>query len=257
MEFGICALAVIPVRSEPSDRSEMSTQLLFGDLFEIMEISGPWLKIRNQYDEYEGWVDFKQIRFLEPDLFFSLNDRPFQVNRHHAMDIVSYADEKIYLPAGCSIIQTAEGMLEINGESYHFHGTFAPFVFNNARELLDTARGYLGCPYLWGGRTFMGLDCSGFTQTVYKQHGIKLLRDTIQQSSQGELINLLSEGEPGDLAFFDHDDGVVAHVGILMDQTHVIHCSGKVRIDPIDHYGIYNTDLKKYTHSLRLIRRVI
>ena len=257
MEFGICTLAVIPVRTEPSDRSEMSTQLLFGDLFEIQEISGPWLLIKNYFDGYEGWIDFKQISFLEKEMYNSLIDKPLYVNRHHFQDYIAHGTSKIHLPAGCSIIMNEEERLKINEEPYIFHGSLFSFAYNNVRELITTAEGYLSCPYLWGGKTFMGLDCSGFTQVVYKQHGIKLLRDAVQQASQGGLINLLSEGETGDLAFFDHDDGIIAHVGILLDQSHIIHCSGKVRIDPIDHYGIYNTDLKKYTHALRLIRRVL
>jgi hypothetical protein len=235
----------------------MSTQLLFGDLFEILEISGPWLKIKNHYDDYEGWIDFKQITFLEEEEFQDLLRKPFFVNRHHMLDFMANGAARIHLPAGCSIILNEEGRLNLRDESFDFHGSSFPFAFNNILELITTAEGYLYCPYLWGGKTCLGLDCSGFTQIVYKQHGIRLLRDAIQQSAQGELINLLSEGLPGDLAFFDHDNGIISHVGILLDQSRIIHCSGRVRIDPIDHYGIYNTDLKKYTHALRLIRRVV
>jgi cell wall-associated NlpC family hydrolase len=116
---------------------------------------------------------------------------------------------------------------------------------------------YLNAPYVWGGRTPFGIDCSGFVQMVYKMKKIKLLRDASQQASQGEVISLLGEAEPGDLAFFDDAEGKITHVGLLIDRSHIIHCSGKVRIDVLDHEGIYNEAVQKYTHKLRLIRRIV
>jgi hypothetical protein len=257
MEFGMCNLAVIPVRKEPSDRAEMTTQLLFGDLFEILQALGPWLQVRNYFDDYEGWIDFKQVAFLSGEDYNRLRALPLYVNRRHSQDVIIHHQKRLHLPAGCSFFQEDDAVFRAGNETYEFHGLLHRFEFANVADVIDTAKGYLSCPYLWGGKTFMGLDCSGLTQSVFKQHGIRLLRDAVQQSAQGELINLLSEGEPGDLAFFDHDDGVIAHVGILISQTHLIHCSGLVRIDPVDHYGIYNTDLKRYTHALRVIRRVL
>ncbi len=256
MDFGICRLAVIPVRSEPSDRSEMTTQLLFGEMFEILESSGPWLLVNTEYDNYRGWIDFKQISFLDERAYQTFLHHPLNVNRHHMHDMVMRGEERLFLPAGCSLYLSDDNKMSFNQEEFTFQGISHRFAFTGMFELVATAKGYLSCPYLWGGRTYMGLDCSGFTQIVFKQHGIRLERDAVRQAAQGELINLLSEGTPGDLAFFDHDDGIISHVGILLDQGHVIHCSGKVQIDPIDHYGIFNTGLKRYTHALRLIRRV-
>jgi gamma-D-glutamyl-L-lysine dipeptidyl-peptidase len=115
----------------------------------------------------------------------------------------------------------------------------------------------LNSPYLWGGKTPFGIDCSGFTQMAYKLAGIKLRRDAWQQAEQGHTINLLEETEPGDLAFFDNDEGNIVHVGIILRDHKIIHAAGKVRIDSIDHYGINNKELKKYTHKLRLIKRMV
>ena len=147
--------------------------------------------------------------------------------------------------------------MEIAEEKYRLEGKSYPFAFTGIDGLLETAKGYISCPYLWGGKTYLGLDCSGFTQVVFKQHGIKLLRDAAQQATLGELISILNDGRPGDLAFFDNAEGKIVHVGILIENQQVIHCSGKVRVDTIDHQGIFNRELDKYTHSLRLIRRMV
>lgn len=256
MEFALCNLAVIPVRREPSDKAEMSTQLLFGDLMEIISQEGSWCQVRILFDDYEGWVDVKQIREISTQEFGRLASEPAWVNRQLHSDIVEYSGVNILLPAGCSFYKLKGQVMEIGGEQYRLEGKAFLFSFTGLNGLLETAAGYLNCPYLWGGKTYLGLDCSGFTQVVYKQHGIKLLRDAAQQATQGELISTLYDGKPGDLAFFDNADGKIVHVGVLLEDQRIIHCSGKVRIDSIDHQGIYNREQNKYTHSLRLIRKV-
>jgi hypothetical protein len=257
MEFGLCNLAVAPVRREPSDKSEMSTQLLFGDLVEVNSQEGSWLRIKILFDGYEGWVDAKQIREVSNHEFRRLGKAHVWVNRQLYSDAVEYSGVNIRLPAACSFYHLKGQVMEIDGEQYSLSGKAYPFTFKGLSGLLETAAGYLSCPYLWGGKTYLGLDCSGFTQVVYKQHGIKLLRDAAQQATQGELISTIYDGKPGDLAFFDNEDEKIVHVGILLEEQRIIHCSGKVRIDSIDHQGIYNRYLSKYTHDLRLIRRVI
>jgi len=257
MEFAICNLAAVPVRREPSDKAEMSTQLLFGDLMEIIGQESSWCQISIIFDGYEGWVDVKQIREISSQEFRVLASALFRVNRQLYSDVVEYNGLKIILPAGCSLYNLSGQVMEMDGEPYRLEGKAFPFTYTGLDSLLQTAKGYLNCPYLWGGKTYLGLDCSGFTQVVYKQHGIKLLRDAAQQAGQGELISTLYDGNPGDLAFFDNADGKIVHVGIILENQRIIHCSGKVRIDSIDHQGIFNHEQNKYTHSLRLIRRVI
>ena len=128
---------------------------------------------------------------------------------------------------------------------------------NKKAKLLEIASLYLNAPYLWGGKTPFGIDCSGFTQLVYKLCGYSLLRDARDQATQGEVLSFIEESEPGDLAFFDNEEGSIVHVGIIMNDYNIIHAHGKVRIDTLDHSGIYNNDLNKHTHSLRYIKKII
>lgn len=257
MQFGFCELAVVPVRREASDRSEMLTQLLFGDILEILDRSGSWLLIKNFSDKYEGWVDIKQVRELDKDHFDRLTTAQVSVNRNLNTDSVMVNDQRILLPAGCSFYDLKDQHMKIGDMDYLFDGQAFPYAFSGIENLLKTALSYLSCPYLWGGKTYLGLDCSGFTQLIYKQHGIGISRDATQQAEQGEAISFVSDGLPGDLLFFDNGEGEIVHVGILLDNQQVLHCSGKVRIDEIDHQGIFNRELNKYSHNLRLIKRVI
>jgi cell wall-associated NlpC family hydrolase len=116
---------------------------------------------------------------------------------------------------------------------------------------------FLNSAYLWGGRSIFGVDCSGFCQTVFRFIGIPLLRDAYQQASQGEAIGFLEETKLGDLAFFDNEEGRITHVGMLLDQDTIIHASGRVRMDTIDHLGIVNVDTGLHTHKLRIIKRML
>jgi cell wall-associated NlpC family hydrolase len=257
MQFGFCNLAVIAVRKEPSDRSEMTTQLLFGDLFEVLEEDGSWVFIKNYFDGYLGWIDKKQTRHLEAAEFHRLAALPMHVNLNPWGDTIQLGSQAVRIPAGSSVYGLENNHFTLDGLQCTFDGAAHPYKFTNAAALLESAMAFLSCPYLWGGKTCLGFDCSGFTQLVYKLNGMMLKRDAVQQAAQGEQISFISDSLPGDLVFFDNAEGHIVHVGILIDEQKLIHCSGKVRVDAIDHHGIYNKDISKYTHNLRLIRRVI
>jgi cell wall-associated NlpC family hydrolase len=145
---------------------------------------------------------------------------------------------------------------DINSTNYDFEGLRVSGV-KPKDNLVKTAYQYLNSPYLWGGKTPFGIDCSGFTQMVYKLNGYKLLRDASQQSTQGEVLSFIEESEPGDLAFFDNEEGKIIHVGIMLENNYIIHASGKVRIDRLDHLGIYNAEINRHTHRLRVIKKII
>lgn len=252
--FGICNLAIIPVRAEASDRSEQVSQLLFGEHFKIIEMTSKWAQVEIAYDSYVGWIDSKQFQVISEEHYNILNDTPIVLNA----DLVEYITSpnnqltSITLGASLSFLDNEE----INNQKYHFEGVKVCGKKDKS-ELVKTAFMYLNAPYLWGGKTPFGIDCSGFTQMVYKLNGYKLLRDASQQATQGEALSFIEESEPGDLAFFDNEEGNIIHVGIMMENNYIIHASGKVRIDRLDHLGIYNAETNRHTHKLRVIKKII
>ena len=252
--FGICNLAIIPLRIEPSDRSEIVSQVLFGEYFEILEQLKQWSKIRMQYDGYEGWIDSKQLQPISEASYNQLSNEAIILNADLIEYITAPNNLLIPIPLGSSVSFINHS--EINISNFDFEGTKTSGK-KTKENLINTAFMYLNAPYLWGGKTPFGVDCSGFTQMVYKLNGYTLLRDASQQSTQGEALSFIEESEPGDLAFFDNEEGNIIHVGIIMADNYIIHASGKVRIDRLDHLGIFNAETNKHTHKLRVIKKIV
>ncbi|NBL65196.1 SH3 domain-containing protein [Flavobacterium sp. NST-5] len=252
--FGICNLAIIPLRAEASDRSEIVSQVLFGEHFTILEKNNQWSKIKLQFDGYEGWVDEKQYQIISKNDFESLNSQEVILNADLIEYITSPDNLLMPIPLGASVsfLQNSE----INKNGLDFEGTKISGQKPKS-NLINTAFMYLNAPYLWGGKTPFGIDCSGLTQMVYKLNGYQLLRDASEQATQGEPLSFIEECEPGDLAFFDNEEGKIIHVGIIMDDNYILHASGKVRIDRLDHLGIYNAETNRHTHRLRVIKKII
>ena len=252
--FGICELANIPLRFEPNDRSEIVSQVLFGEFFEITETLKNWQKIKLYDDGYEGWIDVKQSRLISQNDFEALSNSQKVLNS----DLVEYISTKentlIPIPLGASL--SFLDFPSINTAGFVFEGLTTSDVQPKSK-LIETAFLYLNAPYLWGGKTPFGIDCSGFTQMVYKLNGYAILRDASQQATLGDPLSFIEESEPGDLAFFDNEEGKIIHVGIIMNDNYIIHASGKVRIDRLDHLGIFNAETNRHTHKLRVIKRII
>lgn len=248
MIHGCCHLSLVPVRESASDQSEMVTQLLFGDVFEILEKTPKWIKIKNAFDDYEGWIDHKQYLSISAEHFQKQKEQLLQCST----DLVEYVQDKNNHLMPIVIGSSVYGMNDLGFE----------FDINqndvkvNKQNILSTALLYLNSPYLWGGMSPFGIDCSGFTQMVYKICGIKLYRDSSQQALQGSSLSFIEEAKPGDLAFFDNEEGRIIHVGIMMKNNYIIHAHGKVRIDRIDHTGIFNNDIQNYSHKLRVIKQI-
>lgn len=256
MNYGICNLSIIPLRIEACDTSEMVSQILFGEHFKVLEIRKKWSKIRLGFDNYEGWVDNKQFEEVSEETYHQIQNS----KTYLAGELIDFTTNEnqnfLTITLGSNLPFYSNQNLVLNTENYHYEGE----VFNEVKsrgDIIEIAYKYLNAPYLWGGKTPFGIDCSGFTQMVYKLCGYKLLRDASQQATQGEVLSFIEESEPGDLAFFDNNEGIITHVGIIMKDNYIIHAHGKVRIDRIDHSGIFNVDSQRHTHKLRVIKKII
>lgn len=248
MTYGICNLSIVPLRAEAADPSELVTQLLYGEVFRIITPRKNWSLIRLADDSYEGWIDNKQFLTISEELFFEIQDKTIKLSSDLVDFVIGEQGELIPITIGSRI----SSCVYLN---HRFEGHYREGQIPKS-DLVETAALFLNAPYLWGGKSPFGIDCSGFTQIVYKLHGQFLLRDASLQATQGEALSFIEESEPGDLAFFDNDEGRIIHVGIIMADNYIIHAHGRVRIDRLDHSGIFNSDQKKHTHKLRVIKRI-
>lgn len=256
MLYGICNLSIIPLRLEASDRSEMTSQVLYGEHFKVLEKRKKWSKIRLQHDSYEGYIDNMQYVEVTEEYYTELSRSEITISGELIDFITNDKGELSTICLGSSLPHYSNQKFEIDNSIYTFEGQ----VYNSTlskEAILKTAFLYLNTPYLWGGKTPFGIDCSGFTQMVYKLCGYKLSREAKQQATQGNVLSFIEESEPGDLAFFDDNEGIITHVGIIMKDNYIIHAHGKVRIDRLDHSGIYNVDTKRHSHKLRVIKKII
>lgn len=253
--FGVCQLSVVPMRSKPADVAEIVSQLLFGETYKIIEKRRKWTKIECAFDGYTGWIDAKQTTIIEEKTYYEL-----QHSCSYALELADFAVSPTnFIPIlmGSNLPDYDGVNFKINGTRYTYSGQIInPNEVEVSLELVfKIARRYLYAPYLWGGRSPFGIDCSGFTQTVFKMAGIRLKRDASQQVHQGEVVDFYEEAKAGDLAFFENTKGKIIHVGLLLPENKIIHASGQVRIDSFDKKGIYNYDIARYTHQLRIIKR--
>jgi len=252
MEYGICNLAVIPLRAEASDRSEMVSQILFGETFEILEWAERWVKVITTNDNYEGWIGRLQFAMLGHIAYKTLKENPAPITYRAVTQAWKKPDNSVlYLPVGSSLAFLKGTTCQINNEQFEIIGEIG-----ETATLDIVAKSFLNAPYLWGGRTHYGIDCSGFTQAVFKLRGYGLKRDAWMQAEQGKVVDFLAEARLGDLAFFDNTEGKITHVGIMLNSEQIIHASGRVKIDRIDNQGIYSEEQKRYTHKLRIVKRL-
>ena len=260
MNYGISGLSIIPVRRDPSEQSEMITQILYGEHFVVNEIMMGWAHVKLAYDGYVGWVDMKMITPLTEKSYQKVVHSPFAVSTDIFNIIPVNAEQTMMIVAGSTLPCWRPYLKDfsIQYDVFHHTGNFTYKKPGNVRKtIIDQALKYFNAPYLWGGRSPMGIDCSGLTQIIYKMAGIVIPRDTNLQVHCGTALSFVEETKPGDLAFFDDDEGRIVHVGIIWEKNKIIHASGKVRIDNIDQFGIYNMETKRYTHQMRVMKRII
>lgn len=254
---GICKLSVIPARSEPSSKSEMVTQLLFGETYTILEERDDWVKIKTDSDNYEAWISHNQFETWDElsGNKLILSTYPFETAKELSSNTPVnllpgsilhqhyYSDEHSFFKINQSVYQILLHQNKIDKE--------------NNLSMRSWSHLFLNTPYLWGGRTFLGIDCSGFTQLLYQLKGIQIPRDAYQQAELGEFVYFLNQSQEGDLAFFVNEFDKITHVGFLLGDSKIIHASGKVRIDTIDSHGIFDETKGKHTHTLKCIKRIL
>ena len=260
MNYGISSLSIIPVRKEPSEKSEMVTQILYGEHFEIREQMVGWSNVKLAYDGYEGWIDSKMITEISSRTLNKLENSPYAVSSEIFSIIPVNEEQNLMLVAGSTLPVWRPYLKKftLNKDTFSLKGdVFYGEIKDPRSVIIRQALKYFNAPYLWGGRTPFGVDCSGFTQIIYKMIGIKIPRDAGEQVKVGRALSFVDETEPGDLAFFDDEEGNIVHVGIIWKRNKIIHASGKVRIDNVDQFGIFNVDTKRYTHKMRVMKKII
>lgn len=253
MKYTFCRVSVSPLRSEPDDRSELVSQLLFGEKAEILESRNNWIRLKNKFDGYEGWTDRKQHLEISEEEF---RDDDGIVYTSENFNMCVKDGEPLILPLGSELIRPENGLFHSGEHHWEYLGEFQKPEFQKS-DLADLVHLWINTPYLWGGKSIFGIDCSGLVQQAYKFTGTRLPRDSAQQAELGEPLSFVEEAEPGDLAFFDNEEGKIIHVGMILSGNRIIHAHGSVRIDPLDVTGIFNTDSQSYSHKLRVIKKIL
>lgn len=238
MNYGICDLSVIPIRKEGSHTSEMVSQLLYNEMYEVLDEKPGWKLIRTMSDQYEGWIQGIQHHEIDEQEVLAL-----KAKESYIVDQPTITYKGKSLSIGTIVHEPVAGSMTIPGR-------FVPAM------MIEFAQKFMDAPYLWGGRSIFGIDCSGFVQLCARAAGKLLPRDASEQIKEGELVYFLPEIQPGDLAFFGNEDGKIVHVGMMLDNERIIHCSGQVRIDYLDQTGIFNKERNEHTHRLQVIKRL-
>lgn len=257
LAYAYCNVSLLPVRGEPMHSAEMVTQLLFGEKVEILDLNNKeWAKIHCGWDGYEGWCKMSQLTTFQRKDYWK--DAKYLAASHK--DRLVMPEGELWLPMGSDLSGLRAGRIKPVKESGKYKGKklAVKTAVLNCDNLKNAALQYLHAPYLWGGRSVAGLDCSGLTQMAFRLCNHRLLRDASQQATQGTLVDFLQNAQCGDLAFFEEKEGKINHVGILLDNQNILHATetaGRVVIDRIDQGGIISVSLKKRTHNLRMVRR--
>ena len=275
VEYVIANATVVPVRENPSEGAEQLTQLLFGEVCEVLDRLPRWTKIRSTLDGQEGWVDFKMVSPASSLIASSPHRLEAIVAAPMAAATPMDGGADLLLTLGTRLPNYSHGTFEVLGQQDLIDPTCVNITTAQRStgeanlqqsdlqrsDLVTIAQSLLNAPYLWGGKNLMGIDCSGFTQVVYAAMGVNLLRNAREQITQGEVVSSLSDVQPGDLAFFDHADRDpkatnISHVGLMLSPMEIIHCTGCVHIDTIDEQGIHLPD-GTLTHHLVQIKRYL
>lgn len=257
--IGICHVPVASLYNSPSFKAEIVSQLLAGELVEVLDVEQTWFYIINLNDGFKGWVDRKMIEELIESQENSIAKSFTGMVKAPLLCSKDQYGRTFYLPGGAKLYSHGSSIavapcrnLEMDVKEH----LFKP-VYKSRKELIETALAYNGAPFLWGGKTIFGIDCSGLLQIVFELNGIRIPRKLDQQIEMGSVVSFSAESKPGDLAFFENAEGAIIHAGIIMDSERIIHAYGEVRVDMLDHEGIFNKYTRQYSHKLRVIKNIV
>jgi Cell wall-associated hydrolases (invasion-associated proteins) len=257
--YGIALLSLIPMRRTPNESSEMVSELIFGEIFTVLKEEGSWALIENKFDFYQGWIDRAMITYISEAEADSLLNSPVYIVRNPLADIKLKGDKFPYRVSMGSVLPgyiPSRNSFTVADKTYKIKSNnVIKFELGDIKSVLRIATLYINTPYLWGGRSIMGADCSGFVQAVYRLNGIALPRDADQQSLLGEHIEGIENSLPGDLAFFKNSSGNVVHVGMMLTKETMIHCSGSVHISKITNEGYWSDLWNDYVKRSPIIKR--
>jgi len=253
MRYAVAYLNIVPLRAEASHRSEMVSQLLFGEYMKVFETKDEWSYIQLEHDSYKGWVQSIQLHLVDEKEYLAFQNST-KVKALSDFSTILVDGDKVTILKGTNLPFYANGFFMFRDKKISYSAEVISQK-QSRQKLIETAKSYLNTPYLWGGKTLAGIDCSGFSQMVYHINGYTIKRDASLQAQQGSLVAFLTQAQEGDLAFFENEEAKITHVGIILADEKIIHAAqGKVRIDKLDQEGIYNEELKKYTHHLRMVK---
>lgn len=254
----MCVLSCIPLRVRPDERSSVVSQMLFGECFEILKYKNKkWIKILCEWDGCIGWIDAQQvIRITEKqfDKYTTEYSVALELNQPTFSDL-----RGVNVLLGSSLPGYDGISLRCADEKY----TYSGLAINSQEQVWKRdfvekiAKKYLHTPYCLRGRSPFGIDSAGYIQMLAKIFNVRLPRMIADQVQIGDPVDFVEQARLGDVAFFENKLGEIHHAGLILNDGLIIHAHASVRIDKFDHQGIYNKALKKYTHHLRLIKRII
>ena len=240
MDYGIIDLNIVPVRKKNNAKSEMINQLFFGEIITIIKTKEKWSFISSNIDKYQGWIRNLHFKLIKKSDYKILSKSDSVFSKSEI--IIKNDTSEITIPTG-SLLSSVKFL----NYSYVDEGEY--------KSLLETIKSFINSPYLWGGKTKNGVDCSGLVQSIFKTLNIILPRDSKEQSNFG--VEIKEGYKLGDLAFFGENANKISHVGILVDNETVVHAYGKVRMDKINSRGIYNIEEERITHFLQKVNRIL
>jgi len=257
METGIAFQGFVPMRKEPSEASEMVSQVLFGEEFRILESKGQWMLISLDFDRTEGWIIKYLIHQIESsNKAENLLEGGYRMVSLPFTTILDSKHQQHILPAGSIWPGTNASNASLYGFDFEIRSEEALIIPGPGVNPEEIGKGLVSLPSLRGGRSGFGFDSPGLIQMLCRMMGIELPRQCDQQAELGTTVNFIHEIRKGDLAFFDDATGEINHGGIVLDSGRILHCYDQVRIDKLDQQGIFNIEKEAYTHRLRIIKRV-